>query len=251
MKPALKAVQLLWVNLIMDTFAALALATDPPTEKILDRPPQGKGPLITTVMWKQIMGQNIYKITVIFVLYFAGGDILGYDLSDPNKQLELDTVIFNSFVWMQIFNIFNNRRLDNKLNVLEGVLRNFFFIGIVVMIIALQILIIFIGGRAFQIKPGGIDGTQWAISIITGFMCIPWAVLIRFFPDEWFAAIARVVGRPVVVAYRFCCTMASKAKAILTFRRKKDTSKEGAAEEATAPAIVVVGDDSSTVENKK
>ncbi|RYN15503.1 hypothetical protein AA0114_g13024, partial [Alternaria tenuissima] len=81
MKPVLRAVQLLWVNLIMDTFAALALATDPPTEKILDRPPQGKGPLITTTMWKQITGQNIYKITVIFVLYFAGGDILGYDLS--------------------------------------------------------------------------------------------------------------------------------------------------------------------------
>lgn len=49
MKSVLKAVQLLWVNLIMDTFAALALATDPPTEKILDRPPQGKkAPLITT-----------------------------------------------------------------------------------------------------------------------------------------------------------------------------------------------------------
>lgn len=49
MTPALKAVQLLWINLIMDTFAALALATDPPTEAILDRPPQGKNkPLITT-----------------------------------------------------------------------------------------------------------------------------------------------------------------------------------------------------------
>ncbi len=48
MEPVLKAIQLLWVNLIMDTFAALALATDPPTEKILDRPPQGKSsPLIT------------------------------------------------------------------------------------------------------------------------------------------------------------------------------------------------------------
>lgn len=143
MKPALGAVQLLWVNLIMDTFAALALATDPPTEKILDRPPQGKDkPLITITMWKQIMGQNIYKLTVIFVLYFAGGDILGYDLSDPNMQLELDTVIFNSFVWMQIFNIFNNRRLDNKLNVLEGILRNYFFIAIVFLIIGLQVAIV-------------------------------------------------------------------------------------------------------------
>ena len=138
MKPVLRAVQLLWVNLIMDTFAALALATDPPTEKILDRLPQSKhNPLITTTMWKLITGQNIYKLTAIFVLYFAGGDILGYDLSDPNKKVELDTVIFNSFVWMQIFNIFNNRRLDNKLNIFEGIFRNFFFIGIIVLIVAL------------------------------------------------------------------------------------------------------------------
>jgi Ca2+-transporting ATPase len=248
MKPVLRAVQLLWVNLIMDTFAALALATDPPTEKILDRPPQGKGPLITTTMWKQITGQNIYKITAIFVLYFAGGDILGYDLSDPNKQLELDTVIFNSFVWMQIFNIFNNRRLDNKLNVLEGILRNWFFIGIVVMIIGLQVLIVFVGGRAFQIKPGGIDGTQWAISIITGFVCIPWAVLIKYFPDEWFAVIARVVGKPVVVVYRWCCKGCRKIKGLFT--RNKKTG-EVDAEAGPAPAIVVVGDDSSVSENRK
>lgn len=227
MKPALKAVQLLWVNLIMDTFAALALATDPPTEKILDRPPQGKGPLITTVMWKQIMGQNVYKITAIFILYFAGGDILGYDLFDPIKQLELDTIIFNSFVWMQIFNIFNNRRLDNRLNVFEGILNNWFFLGIIAMIIGLQVLIIFIGGRAFQIKPGGIDGTQWAISIIVGFVCIPWGVLIRYFPDEWFTIIAHIVGIPVTVVCSWCCKGVSKAKSLFVRRKKnKDADME-------------------------
>lgn len=245
MEPALKAVQLLWVNLIMDTLAALALATDPPTEKILDRPPQGRDkPLITTTMWKQITGQNIYKITVIFVLYFAGGHILGYDLSDPNKQIELDTVIFNSFVWMQIFNIFNNRRLDNKLNVLEGIHRNFFFIGIVLLIIGMQVLIIFVGGRAFQISPGGLDGTQWGISIVTGFVCIPWAVAIRYFPDEWFAVIAHVVGHPVVVAYRWCRSGAKSIKGKIW--RKGGKNKEGDAEAGqvnTAPAIVVVDDE--------
>lgn len=247
MRPALRAVQLLWVNLIMDTFAALALATDPPTEKILDRLPQGKDkPLITTTMWKQITGQNIYKLTVIFVLYFAGGDILGYDLSNPDKKLELDTVIFNSFVWMQIFNIFNNRRLDNKLNVLEGIFRNWFFIGIVVLIIGLQVMIIFVGGRAFQISPGGLDGTQWGISIVTGFVCIPWAMAIRYFPDEWFAVIAAFFGKPVVVLYRWCCKIASKAKGIF---RKSKKNKESDAEEGVVPPttpIVVVSNDDST-----
>ncbi|KAF2852945.1 calcium-translocating P-type ATPase [Plenodomus tracheiphilus IPT5] len=248
MQPVLRAVQLLWVNLIMDTFAALALATDPPTEKILNRPPQGKDkPLITTTMWKQITGQNIYKLTVIFVLYFAGGDILGYDLSNPDKQLELDTLIFNAFVWMQIFNIFNNRRLDNKLNVLEGILRNWFFIGIVVLIVGLQIMIIFVGGRAFHISSDGLDGTQWAISIVVGFICIPWAIAIRYFPDEWFAAIARVVGKPVVILYRWCCQGASKIKAL--FKRKK-ADKESDAEAGVMPAIVVVNEESGVRETK-
>lgn len=62
MKPVLRAVQLLWVNLIMDTFAALALATDPPTEKILDRQPQGKkAPLITvnvSTLWTSLQSHS-------------------------------------------------------------------------------------------------------------------------------------------------------------------------------------------------
>merc|ERR1712144_196762 len=65
MESVLTAVQLLWVNLIMDTFAALALATDPPTPAILDRKPAGKrAPLITMNMWKMIIGQAIFQLTV-------------------------------------------------------------------------------------------------------------------------------------------------------------------------------------------
>jgi Ca2+-transporting ATPase len=193
-------------------------------------------------MWKQITGQNIYKLTVIFTLYFAGGKILGYDLSDPDMKLELDTLIFNSFVWMQIFNIFNNRRLDNKLNIFEGIHRNFFFIGIVALIIGLQIMIIFVGGRAFGIKSGGLDGTQWAISIVTGFICIPWAVGIRYFPDAWFAAITRVVGKPVLLVYRACSKGASRIGGLFKKKSKK------ADEEAGPPPPVVVVDDSATIE---
>ncbi|KAJ8118513.1 hypothetical protein OPT61_g543 [Boeremia exigua] len=249
MRPALRAVQLLWVNLIMDTFAALALATDPPTERLLDRPPQGRDkPLITTTMWKQITGQNIYKLTVIFVLYFAGGELLGYDLSNPDKKLELDTVIFNSFVWMQIFNIFNNRRLDNKLNIFEGIHRNHFFTFIVVMIIALQVMIIFVGGRAFHITPGGLDGTQWAISIITGFICIPWAVAIRYFPDAWFAAIAHVVGIPFVIVYRW---LAKGFSAIAGLFRKKKTEDPEKDAVVSTPPIVVIDDATSSQEKDK
>lgn len=99
----LTAVQLLWVNLIMDTFAALALATDPPTPSILNRKPEPKSaPLITLTMWKMIIGQSIYQLVVTFILYFGGVSILSYDT--VREQNQLQTLVFNTFVWMQIFN---------------------------------------------------------------------------------------------------------------------------------------------------
>ena len=190
----LSAVQLLWVNLIMDTFAALALATDAPTEKILDRNPSPKrAPLITTNMWKMIIGQAIYQLAVTFVLYFAGATILGYDTSDSVLQTELNTMVFNTFVWMQIFNEFNNRRLDNNFNIFEGVHRNGYFIAINIVMVAGQIMIISIGGQAFQIKR--IDAVQWAICILCALPCMLWAVLLRLIPDKYAAALFGFSGK--------------------------------------------------------
>lgn len=69
----LKAVQMLWVNLIMDTFASLALATEPPTEALLLRKPYGRNkPLISRTMMKNILGQGVYQLIIIFTLLFAG-----------------------------------------------------------------------------------------------------------------------------------------------------------------------------------
>lgn len=191
----LSAVQLLWVNLIMDTFAALALATDAPTEKILDRKPTPKrAALITTNMWKMIVGQAIYQLVVTFTLYFAGAKILSYDTAaNPILKTELDTIVFNTFVWMQIFNEFNNRRLDNHFNIFEGVLKNYFFIAINCIMIGGQIMIIFVGGMAFQIKR--IDASQWAICILCALPCLLWAVLLRCIPDKYAAALFAFVGR--------------------------------------------------------
>ncbi len=100
---ALTAVQLLWVNLIMDTMAALALATDPPTRSILDRKPDPKSaPLITLRMWKMIIGEAIYQLTITFLLYFGAKTIFSYN--DEVEEDLIGTLVFNTFVWMQIFN---------------------------------------------------------------------------------------------------------------------------------------------------
>lgn len=174
----LSAVQLLWVNLIMDTFAALALATDPPSPYVLNRRPESKATaLITLTMWKMIIGQSIYQLVVTLVLNFAGRSIFPWDYG------HMKTVVFNTFVFMQIFNQYNSRRIDNKLNIMEGIWRNKWFIGIQLIIIGGQVLIVFIGGAAFSVQRLN-QGSQWAVSLILGAISVPIAVVIRLIPDE-------------------------------------------------------------------
>ena len=163
----------------MDTFAALALATDPPSPYVLNRRPESKAsPLITVTMWKMIIGQSIYQLVVTFVLNFAGQSIFTW------KEEVMQTVVFNTFVFMQIFNQYNSRRIDNKLNIMEGIWRNKWFIGIQVIIIGGQVLIIFVGGQAFSVKRLD-QGSQWAVSLVLGAISIPIAVIIRLIPDEF------------------------------------------------------------------
>ncbi|KAK2750326.1 hypothetical protein FQN57_003806 [Myotisia sp. PD_48] len=180
----LTAVQLLWVNLIMDTFAALALATDPPTASILERKPEPKSaPLITLTMWKMIIGQSIFQLVVTFILNFAGQGILNYSPDNVDETKSFKALIFNTFVFLQIFNQYNARRIDNKLNIFEGLFRNTWFIAIQVIIVGGQVMIIFVGRTAFKVVP--LDGKEWGISIILGLLSIPMAVIIRLIPDEF------------------------------------------------------------------
>ena len=100
------AVQLLWVNLIMDTLAALALATDPPHKSVLDRKPERRGTsIISTTMWKMIFGQAIYQLLITFLIFYGAPGILpDYDAGEPVSEAQIRALVFNTFVWMQIFN---------------------------------------------------------------------------------------------------------------------------------------------------
>jgi Ca2+-transporting ATPase len=93
----------MWVNLIQDTLAALALATDPPRRNILNRKPDSRtSPLITGVMWKTIVSQSFYQLGVTLILYLAGNRIFSYTTGHQHAQLE--TAVFNTYVWLNIFN---------------------------------------------------------------------------------------------------------------------------------------------------
>jgi Ca2+-transporting ATPase len=76
----------------------------------------------------------------------------------------------------------SNRRLDNKFNIFEGVTKNYFFIAINIIMVASQITIVFVGGRAFSVER--LNGAQWGYSIVLGALSLPIAVVIRLIPDE-------------------------------------------------------------------
>jgi P-type Ca2+ transporter type 2C len=101
----LTPVQLMWINLFQDTLAALALATDAPQPSVLDRLPEPRhAPLITIGMWKPIFGQSLYQTAVTLVLYFLGPRLFPSGTDGDFQQLE--TLVFNTYVWMQIFNMY-------------------------------------------------------------------------------------------------------------------------------------------------
>ena len=135
---AISAVQLLWINLIMDTFAALALATDPAHPGLFNRPPDRlSSPLFSVDMYKQIFGQSIYQVVIVLIFHFGDAKIFrfrGLSQYERNeKALQTSTFVFNAFVFCQIFNSLNCRRLDKKLNVFEKMCSNSYFIFITLL----------------------------------------------------------------------------------------------------------------------
>ncbi|KAL2835528.1 hypothetical protein BJY01DRAFT_223458 [Aspergillus pseudoustus] len=265
----LTAVQLLWVNLIMDTFAALALATDAPTEKILNRKPVPKSAsLFTVTMWKMILGQAIYQLAITFMLFFAGDRILAghLDARPDVAQEQLNTIVFNCFVWMQIFNEFNNRRLDNKLNIFEGMHRNYWFIGINCIMVGGQVLIIYVGGAAFSVTE--ITGMQWGVCIALAIGCLPWAVVLRLIPDKPVGivldAVTTAIGFIVKPVGRVFAAIGRPIKRLIRQRKNKGkeaedsdaksldeySSEEGISDEEQRPGVpqvmITTPDDTST-----
>uniref|UniRef100_A0A8C1JM98 Calcium-transporting ATPase n=1 Tax=Cyprinus carpio TaxID=7962 RepID=A0A8C1JM98_CYPCA len=169
----LKAVQMLWVNLIMDTLASLALATEPPTEALLLRRPYGRDkPLISRTMMKNILGHAVYQLVITFTLLFAGEKFFNID-SGRNAPLhsppsEHYTIIFNVFVMMQLFNEINARKIHGERNVFEGIYRNPIFCSVVLGTFALQIIIVQFGGKPFSCTALTIDQWLWCIFIGVG-----------------------------------------------------------------------------------
>uniref|UniRef100_A0A4W4ENI4 Calcium-transporting ATPase n=1 Tax=Electrophorus electricus TaxID=8005 RepID=A0A4W4ENI4_ELEEL len=183
----LKAVQMLWVNLIMDTFASLALATEPPTEALLLRKPYGRNnPLISLTMMKNILGHGVYQLVIIFTLLFVGEKIFNID-SGRNAPLhsppsEHYTIIFNTFVLMQLFNEINARKIHGERNVFDGIFSNPIFCSIVLGTFGVQIVIVQFGGKPFSCAPLNME--QWLWCMFVGVGELLWGQVIATVPTS-------------------------------------------------------------------
>lgn len=185
----LRAIQLLWVNLIMDSFASLALATEPPTASLLNRLPYKRNkPLLSQHMFKQIFFHGFYQLIVCFVILYEGDVIWnipsGRNLPDGQKSESIHyTMVFNTFVWMQIFNEINSRKCHGELNVFEGIQNNSIFNIIFIGTCIVQAILIEFGGEAFHVKP--LPWNMWIASILIGAFELVINVLIHYLvPDS-------------------------------------------------------------------
>ncbi|XP_066962012.1 plasma membrane calcium-transporting ATPase 2 isoform X3 [Macrobrachium rosenbergii] len=183
----LKAVQMLWVNLIMDTLASLALATEAPTPELLLRKPYGRTkPLISRTMMKNILGQAVYMICVIFVLLFYGDYLLDIDsgryadIRDPPSQHF--TIIFNTFVMMTLFNEINARKIHGQRNVFQGFFTNPIFYSIWLSTLASQIVIVQFGGMAFSTRALTVELWLWCVLFGSGVLL--WGQLVTSIPTK-------------------------------------------------------------------
>ncbi|CAD8132398.1 unnamed protein product [Paramecium pentaurelia] len=277
----LKPIQMLWVNLIMDSFASLALATEPPSEILLkDRPYSRSESIVTHKMIKHIIGQAIYQLTVILILVFLAQEFIPEYVDDYDdvikeriqEKIEEDsqfvfeqsslyhpkyntdyypeslrlrsgrfltvtshndfedifnefripsrhyTFIFNVFVFMQVFNFINSRKLNDEFNVFANICNNPLFILIVFFIIILQIILVTFGSLAFSCYSYyGLTIQQWVISLIIGLIGLIISFILKLIPEQ------HICPNKQIMVQR---TLDKKPSGILELRRGSSLRKK-------------------------
>lgn len=164
----LSAIQLLFINLIMDSFAALSLATERPSLKLLDTRPYAPNHDFLfsrdNPLAKHILGQAGYQLMVMAWILNAAPSILNFSAHVPGQGPSLHhTLAFNSFVMMQLFNQINSRKVSDKESILDGLFKAKVFWVIVAGELGMQIVLVQWGGEAFSTCPLPLE--YWGISV--------------------------------------------------------------------------------------
>ena len=187
----LNAIQMLWVNLIMDSFASLALATEDPTDALLDRKPYSRdASILTPMMLLNIFSQSIFQIIVLTVIIFYGDYIFGVPSDRDLEHFTWNnvngyhfTIFFNIFVYMQVFNSINARKLQKtEYNVFSGIMGNWLYLLIQTIILVGQVILVTFGGRA--VRTHALSVTQHCHCLLIASMTLVWGFFVKLLPID-------------------------------------------------------------------
>jgi magnesium-transporting ATPase (P-type) len=187
----LSAIQMLWVNLIMDSFASLALATEDPSDSLLDRKPYSRdASILTPMMILNIFSQGIFQIIVLTIIIFYGDYIFGVPSDRELEHFMWNningyhfTIFFNIFVFMQVFNSINARKLQkDEYNVFSGILGNWLYLLIQSVIVIGQIILVTFGGRA--VRTHALSVQQHCYCLLISSLTVVWGFLVKLLPID-------------------------------------------------------------------
>ena len=156
----LTVTQMLWVNLIMDTFAALALASIPPSETVmLEKPRRSTDFIISKAMRSNIIGVgSIFLIVLLGMIYY-------FDHSTQGMNVHNLTIFFTFFVMLQFWNLFNARVFGTSDSAFKGISKSYGMELIILAILGGQILIVQFGGAVFRTVP--LDFMTWMTIVVS------------------------------------------------------------------------------------
>ena len=169
----LTVTQMLWVNLIMDTFAALALASIPPSEDVMkDKPRKATDFIITKAMRNNIVGMGL----VFFVLLM--GMLVWFNRAEGGMTTHRLTIFFTVFVMLQFWNMFNARVFGTADSAFKNISKSYGMEFIVAAILIGQLIIVQFGGAVFRTEP--LSLTEWAVIIASTSLVLWVGELVRW-----------------------------------------------------------------------
>jgi len=164
----LTIIQMLWINLVMDTLAALAFSGEPPLKRyMLEKPKDRAENIISKPMWNSILFNGLL-VTSVSVFFLSSDFIKSLFRSSPNDIVFL-AAFFSFYAFMNFFNMFNAR--TEKANIFDKIKHNYGFIRVALLIVAVQIVLTLVGGRVFRTT--GLTLHEWTIILGMAVLIIP------------------------------------------------------------------------------
>ncbi|MEG1016139.1 MAG: HAD-IC family P-type ATPase, partial [Bacilli bacterium] len=169
-------IQMLWINMVMDTLAALAFSYEAPKEEYMKEKPKHKNePIMNSYMINQIVVCGLYS-SILCIIFLKSSFIHSLFRVGIN-DIYLYTAFFGLFIFISIFNMFNAR--THRINILSSLFKNKVFLLVTIFIILVQILLIYYGGSLFRTT--GLTLIEFQIMILISFSIVPVDILRKLY----------------------------------------------------------------------